>query len=52
MRWLPMVAMAEVKGTMPQADPHFGHEDEGHGSHESSGEPDAAHGSLVPGGAE
>src|SRR5580658_3381246 len=22
MRWLPMVAMAEVKGTLPQADPH------------------------------
>jgi hypothetical protein len=22
MRWLPMVAMAEIKGTMPQADPH------------------------------
>jgi molybdopterin-containing oxidoreductase family membrane subunit len=22
MRWLPMVAMAEVKGTMPQADAH------------------------------
>ena len=22
MRWLPMVAMAEVKGTMPEADPH------------------------------
>ena len=23
MRWLPMVAMTEVKGTMPQADPHL-----------------------------
>jgi Ni/Fe-hydrogenase subunit HybB-like protein len=23
MRWLPMVAMAEVKGVMPQADPHL-----------------------------
>jgi molybdopterin-containing oxidoreductase family membrane subunit len=23
MRWLPMVAMAEVKGVMPQADPHY-----------------------------
>jgi molybdopterin-containing oxidoreductase family membrane subunit len=23
MRWLPVVAMSEVKGTMPQADPHL-----------------------------
>ncbi len=22
-RWLPMIAMAEVKGTMPEADPHY-----------------------------
>jgi molybdopterin-containing oxidoreductase family membrane subunit len=27
MRWLPMVAMAEVKGVMPQADPHYHGED-------------------------
>jgi Ni/Fe-hydrogenase subunit HybB-like protein len=53
MRWLPMVAMAEVKGTMPQADPHFGHEDEGHEPHGESDVPDAAvQGGLVPGGAE
>jgi molybdopterin-containing oxidoreductase family membrane subunit len=24
-RWVPMVAIAEVKGTMPQADPHYRH---------------------------
>jgi molybdopterin-containing oxidoreductase family membrane subunit len=29
MRWLPMVSMTEVKGTMPQADPHRHAEDEG-----------------------
>src|SRR5262249_14491955 len=29
MRWLPMVSMTEVKGTMPQADPHRHTEDEG-----------------------
>jgi molybdopterin-containing oxidoreductase family membrane subunit len=32
MRWLPMVAMAEVKGTMAQADPHY-HEPSEHGHH-------------------
>jgi molybdopterin-containing oxidoreductase family membrane subunit len=47
MRWLPMVAMAEVKGTMPQADPHFGH---GH-EKEPHAAP-AAGGGLVPEGAE
>ena len=54
MRWLPMVAIAEVKGTMPQADPHFGHGDEGHGgAHDPGHVPDAAvTGGLVPGGAE
>ncbi len=29
LRFLPMVAMAEVKGVMPQADPHF-YEGDGH----------------------
>ena len=24
-RWIPMVAVSEVKGTMPGADPHWGH---------------------------
>lgn len=27
-RWIPMVAIAEVKMVLPQADPHFGHHDE------------------------
>jgi molybdopterin-containing oxidoreductase family membrane subunit len=50
MRWLPMVAIAEVKGTMPEADPHFGHADEGHAAKQV---PDAAAtGGLVPEGAE
>jgi molybdopterin-containing oxidoreductase family membrane subunit len=48
MRWLPMVAMAEVKGTMPQADPHFGHKHDDH-SHD---EPAAAKGTLAAEGAE
>ena len=29
MRWLPMVAISEVKGVMPQADPHLAHEHTG-----------------------
>src|SRR5437660_4448379 len=24
-RWIPMIAVAEVKGTLPAADPHYGH---------------------------
>jgi Ni/Fe-hydrogenase subunit HybB-like protein len=59
MRWLPMVAMAEVKGTMIQADAHrkpegSKHHDGAHGSHggkEGHEEPAAAAG-LVPEGAE
>jgi molybdopterin-containing oxidoreductase family membrane subunit len=51
MRWLPMVAMAEVKGTMPQADPHFGHGHEAKVPHTSK-PPPAAAGGLVPEGAE
>jgi Ni/Fe-hydrogenase subunit HybB-like protein len=27
-RWIPMIAISEVKGVMPEADPHFGHDDE------------------------
>jgi len=38
LRFVPMVAMAEVKGIMPQADPHF-HEHEGNGHVEGDGEP-------------
>ncbi len=39
-RWIPMVAIAEVKGTMPGADPHFGHHEETHSAgdeHEATG---------------
>jgi molybdopterin-containing oxidoreductase family membrane subunit len=32
-RWVPMIAIAEVKGVMPEADPHFGHADGGHEDH-------------------
>lgn len=31
LRFIPMVAIAEVKGVMPQADPHFYHHDAHHG---------------------
>jgi molybdopterin-containing oxidoreductase family membrane subunit len=46
MRWLPMVAMAEVKGTMAQADPHW-HERGSHG-----GEPVASRTGLAGEGGE
>ena len=32
-RFLPILAIAEVKSVMPQANPHHGHDDHGHGSH-------------------
>lgn len=39
-RWIPMIAISEVKGVMPEADPHFGddhgdaHDGHGHPHHE------------------
>ena len=27
-RWVPSIAMAEIKGVLPEADPHYGHGDE------------------------
>jgi Ni/Fe-hydrogenase subunit HybB-like protein len=38
-RWIPMIAIAEVKGTLPGADPHFGHHEAAHEAHPA---PDAA----------
>lgn len=36
LRWFPMVAIAEVKGVMPEADPHFyHHEGDGHAHHDA-----------------
>jgi hypothetical protein len=32
-RFLPAVAISEVKGVMPAADPHAGHDDHGHDDH-------------------
>jgi len=46
-RWVPMIAISEVKGVMPEADPHFG--DEHHGAHDE-GHNEA--GSLSPAEAE
>ena len=33
-RFLPIIALSEVKGVMPQADPHYGHDDHGHAAGE------------------
>jgi molybdopterin-containing oxidoreductase family membrane subunit len=57
MRWLPMVSMTEVKGTMPQADPHRHDEDEGeHAPKKVLAHPEsvaeAGSNGLVPEGAE
>jgi Ni/Fe-hydrogenase subunit HybB-like protein len=30
-RYLPIIAISEVKGVMPEANPHHGHDDHGHG---------------------
>jgi molybdopterin-containing oxidoreductase family membrane subunit len=38
LRFVPMVAMAEVKGVMPEADPHY-YEHGGNGHAEGDGEP-------------
>ena len=43
-RWIPMIAIAEVKGVLPQADPH----DELHHHHEQEHAPDGDE-ALVPG---
>jgi molybdopterin-containing oxidoreductase family membrane subunit len=45
-RYLPMIAIAEVKAVMPEADPH------GHGAHAHHGGPHDSHaGHGVPSGA-
>ncbi|MFO0678712.1 MAG: hypothetical protein U0169_19425, partial [Polyangiaceae bacterium] len=53
MRWVPMIAIAEVKGVLKEADPHW----EGHGAHGSHGHAHddaskAPAGELAPEGAE
>jgi Ni/Fe-hydrogenase subunit HybB-like protein len=50
-RWIPMIAIAEVKATLPSADPHFGHahadgDDHHHEDKSTERAPDAA---LAPG---
>jgi Ni/Fe-hydrogenase subunit HybB-like protein len=52
MRWVPMVAIAEVKAILPEADPHYGHDHAhaAHGEHGNHAEPSTGH--LVPEGAE
>jgi hypothetical protein len=52
MRWLPMVAMAEVKGTMAQADAHHKGADEPHHAPAAVHAGTAASSGLVPEGAE
>jgi Ni/Fe-hydrogenase subunit HybB-like protein len=46
-RWIPMVAIAEVKGTMPAADPHYGHH-EGHAKNDPNAHDAAADAALAP----
>ena len=41
-RWIPMIAISEVKGVLPEADPHFGHDDGHEEHHEPHGEKIAA----------
>ncbi len=43
-RYLPMVAIAEIKATMPQADPHW----QGYGHHHGAGTAHAAHSPDAP----
>jgi Ni/Fe-hydrogenase subunit HybB-like protein len=38
LRWVPMIAISEVKGVLPSADPHFGHGHNDHG-HEPAASP-------------
>ncbi len=48
-RWAPMIAIAEVKGILPEADPHY----DPHGSHGAHGSREGSHGyALEPQGAE
>ena len=52
MRWLPMVSMTEVKGTLPEADPHW-HPKKKHVEEPAPDAPGGAiEGGLVPEGAE
>ena len=37
-----MIAIAEVKGVLPEADPHFGHDDHGAHDDKTSHEPAVA----------
>jgi len=41
-RWVPMIAIAEVKGVLPEADPHFGEDHGDEGSHGAKHEPAVA----------
>jgi len=41
-RFLPVIAMAEVKAIMPQADPHYGHDHDDDDSHGESKTTEAA----------
>jgi molybdopterin-containing oxidoreductase family membrane subunit len=47
-RWIPMIAIAEVKGTMPAADPHYGHAHETHAKDDPSAHDAAIDGALAP----
>ncbi len=44
-RWIPMIAVAEIKGVLPEADPHFGH---AHGHEHSEDDHSEPAGEAVP----
>jgi molybdopterin-containing oxidoreductase family membrane subunit len=41
-RWIPMIAISEVKGTLPGADPHYGHHEASPDGASHEGAADAA----------
>ncbi|MDW8362840.1 MAG: NrfD/PsrC family molybdoenzyme membrane anchor subunit [Myxococcales bacterium] len=51
-RWVPMIAMAEVKATLPEADPHHAPHAEGHGEHGAAADRGTASGQPLPAAAE
>jgi molybdopterin-containing oxidoreductase family membrane subunit len=50
LRFLPMISMAEIKGVLPQADPHHHADDKAHaGAHDAAGKSARSHPGIEPG---
>jgi hypothetical protein len=47
-RWIPMIAVAEIKGVLPAADPHYGHARHAHGAHGKEDDHSEPAGEAVP----